>query len=212
MYYPINLDLRGKKCLVVGGGKVAYQKVKGLLRAGGKPTVVSPRMGASLKRLERKRIKSRTVHFIHDRFKGKYLNGFSLVIVATDDRSLNSKIGSLCRKKKLLVNVVDQPEDCTFTVPSVFRRGPLTIAISTHGASPALSKAIRKDIEKRYGREFGTFSKWMGEIRKEAIKKIPNFRLRKKRFEKLVTSDILSLLKRGKAKEARKRIKEILYG
>ena len=142
----------------------------------------------------------------------KYLSNFSLAIVATDDREENSKIATLCRRKNLLVNVVDQPADCTFTVPSIFRRGPLTIAISTNGASPALSKKIRKDLEKTYGKEFGEFLRLMSKMRQEAIRKIPSQRLRKSLFEKVIASDVLTLLRQGKATLAEKRVRQILYG
>jgi len=207
MYYPVNLDVRGKKCLVVGGGKVAFQKVKGLLLAGADPTVISPRVDKALEKLSR----IKKVRLIRDHFKVKYLNDFSLAIVATDNGQANSKIAALCRKRKFLVNVVDQPADCTFTVPSIFRRGPLTIAISTNGASPALSKKIRRDLEKAYGKEFGEFLSLMSKIRQEAIRKIPSQRLRKALFEKVIASNVLALVRKGKRSQAKKRIREILF-
>lgn len=208
MYYPVNLDVRGKKCLVVGGGKVAFQKVRGLLRAGAFPTVIAPTLEGELIKLGSRR----KISLIRDRFKAKTLNGFFLVVVATGDRKVNSAIGLLCRKKNLLVNVVDQPADCTFTVPSVVRRGSLTIAIATNGASPALSKKIRKDLEKNYGKEFGNFLKLMAKLRKEAIQKIPSQTRRKMLFEKVIASDALSLMRQGKGPLAERRVRHILYG
>ena len=208
MYYPVNLDVRGKSCLVVGGGEVAHRKAKGLLRAGAFPTVLAPQVGEKLKRLGQ----NRKIRFVRDHFKEKYLKGHFLTVVATDDRETNSLIGQLCQKRNLLVNVVDQPEDCTFTVPSLFKRGPLTIAISTNGASPALSKRIRKELEKNYGKEFGEFLSLMVKLRKEAIQRIPTLKARKHRFEKVIASNVLLLLQKGKRSEARQRIREILYG
>ncbi len=193
---------------MVGGGKVAFQKVRGLLRAGGLPTVLAPSLEEELIKLGSRR----EVSLIRDRFKPKYLNGFFLAVVATGDRKVNSEIGALCRKKNLLVNVVDQPADCTFTVPSVLRRGSLTIAIATNGASPALSKKIRKDLEKNYGKEFGKFLKLMAKLREEAIQKIPSQTGRKRLFEKVIASDALSLMRQGKATLAEKRVRQILYG
>ena len=208
MYYPVNLDLRGKKCLVVGGGKVALQKVKGLLRGGAFPTVVAPRLEGELLKLG----SQRKIHLIRDRFRAKYLKNQFLAIVATDDREANSEIAARCRRQNLLVNVVDQPADCTFTVPSVFRRGSLTIAIATNGASPALSKKIRKDLEKLYGREFGEFVGLLAGLRKEVLRKIPSQSLRKKLFEKVIASDALFLIRKGKRHRARERVREILFG
>ncbi|MBI4436192.1 MAG: bifunctional precorrin-2 dehydrogenase/sirohydrochlorin ferrochelatase [Candidatus Omnitrophica bacterium] len=208
MYYPVNLDVREKRCLVVGGGEVAYRKVKGLLRAGALLTVVAPQLGEKLKRLG----KAGRIRVLQVRFKERHLKNHFLIIVATDDPTTNSFIGKLCQKKNLLVNVVDQPEDCTFTVPSLFKRGPLTIAISTNGSSPALSKKIRKDLEKKYGKEFGEFLDLMAEMRKEVIRRIPSSRNRKRRFEKVISSNVLTLLQKGKRPEAKKRIREILYG
>ena len=207
MYYPVNLDVRGKKCLVVGGGKVALQKVKGLLRARAFPTVVAPRLAGELITLG----SHRKVRLIRDGFRMKYLKGHFLAIAATDDRQVNSKIAALCRRRNLLVNAVDQPVDCTFTVPSVFRRGPLTIAIATNGASPALSKKIRQDLEKIYGREFGKFLSLLARVRKEAIRRIPSQRLRKKLFEKVIASDALALVRKGKGDQAEKRVRQILF-
>ncbi len=208
MYYPVNLDIKGKRCLVVGGGEVAYQKVKGLLRAGAKVTVVAPRLVARLSAMKR----SGKIQWLARSFQKKILRGYFLAIVATDDREVNSEIGRLCREKNILVNVVDQPVDCSFTVPSLLRRGSLMIAISTNGASPALSKAIRKDLESRYGADFGEFLSLMGSLRQEAIERIPEQPLRKRRFEKVIASEVLSLIRQGEHRRARKRVRQILFG
>ena len=207
MYYPVNLDVRGKKCLVAGGGKVALQKVKGLLRAGALPAVVAPQLDGALIKLA----SQRKIRLIRDSFRANYLKGIFLAIAATDNRQANSKIAALCRRKNLLVNAVDQPGDCTFTVPSIFRRGPLTIAIATNGASPALSKKIRKELEKIYGREFGGFLRLLGRLRGEAVRTIPSQRLRKRLFEKVIASDVLALVRKGKGSEAEKRVRQILF-
>ena len=207
MYYPVNLDVRGKKCLVVGGGKVALQKVRGLLRAGAFPTVIAPHLKGELIRLG----SQRRIFLIRDSFRAKYLEGQMLAIAATDDRQTNSKIAVLCRRRNLLVNAVDQPGDCTFTVPSILRRGSLTIAIATNGASPALSKKIRKDLEKIYGREFGEFLRLLARARQEAVRRISSQHLRKKLFEKVIASDALALIRNGKRNQAKERVREILF-
>ena len=182
MLYPVNLDLRGQACLVVGGGEVAARKVASLLKCGAKVTLVSLRFDPSVKKL----FKKKKLQAIRRSFRSGDLKGQFLVIAATDDRALNSRISHLARRRRILVNAVDQPADCVFTVPSVMRRGPLTIAVSTNGASPALSKQIRLELSHRYGPEFGQFLKRMALARRELLRRIPSTKQRKHHFETMV--------------------------
>lgn len=145
-YYPINLNIKGRKCIVVGGGEVAERKVKTLLKFEGKVTLISPEVTLGLLDLaSRKKIK-----YISKLYNSKCLNGAILVIAATDNRRVNSKISKDCFKKGILVNVVDSPRECTFIAPAVVKKGFITVAISTAGRSPALSKAVRIAIEKNW--------------------------------------------------------------
>ena len=183
MLYPINLDLKGRRCLVVGGGEVAARKAKSLLECGAKVTLVAPEIDQAVKKLGQK---TKTLRLIRRSFRPGDLTETFLVVAATDDRALNRSISQRSRKRRILVNAVDQPADCLFTVPSVVRRGNLTIAISTNGASPALSKQIRRELSKRYGPEFGRFLKRMAKARKELLRQIPSAKERKRTFEKMV--------------------------
>ncbi len=164
-YYPILLDLEGKKALVVGGGPVARRKVEGLLEFGASIGIVAKDLASELKSL----VDSGTIRLLGDEFEDRNLDDVCLVIAATDDRELNHQIAEAARKRGLLVNAVDQPSDCNFIVPSVLKRGELLIAISTSGKSPALSKKIREELEGQFGTEYEIFLKLMGRLRKEVL-------------------------------------------
>ncbi len=204
--YPINLNLENKKCLVIGAGKVAERKVRRLLGCGAKVLVISPQITRYLKALaEKKKIifKKRRVNLTD-------LNSVYLVISAASDRKINSLISSYCHRKGILINVVDSPKECNFILPSIVRRGGLTIAISTDGISPALSKKIRQDLERRFGAEYAKLLRIMKKLRPEVLRVIKNSGSRKAFFQKVVQADILNLLKRGKGQQAREKIRAIL--
>lgn len=201
-YYPVSLALENKKCLVVGAGKVALRKVKRLLECGAKILVISPEVDLSLKALA----KEKKIILKRRKFNLKDLNGAYLAIASTDDHGLNSTISSYCRKKNILINVVDCPGKCNFILPSVFRRGNLTISASTDGISPALAKKIRQGLKQRYGPEYSKLLRVLKEIRPQALAKIKNTELRKEFFQKALQPGILNLLKKNKEKEAKRRI------
>lgn len=181
-YYPINLVLKNKKCLVAGAGTVAQRKVRRLLECGARVLVIGPAATPALKAMAKKRkiaFKDRKVN-LND------LDGVYLVIAATTDRSVNAAVSSYCRKKNILVNVVDSPKECSFILPSIIRRGALTISISTQGISPGLSKKIRRDLEKAFGSEYAGLLSMMKRIRPLVLKKMKNARSRKKFFNKIL--------------------------
>lgn len=206
LFYPIFLNLNKQKCLVIGGGKVAERKVNSLLECGAQVKVVSPEITEKLKEM----VKSGTIEHICRKFCSSDLDDVFLVISATSDEDLNNKIAQECRKRNILVNVVDDPEKCSFIVPSVVRRGDLSIAISTSGKSPALAKKIRQELEAYFGPEYGEFLEIMGEIRKKILTEIPSQEERKKVFNKLIQSDILELLKRGNKQLVEERIAQCI--
>jgi precorrin-2 dehydrogenase/sirohydrochlorin ferrochelatase len=191
-YYPVFLDLKGKACLVVGGGKVAERKVPGLLKAGARVKVVSPGLTRRLKEE-----KSRgTIRHIPRRYRKADLRGAFLVIAATDSREENQRISSDARE--ILVNVVDTPELCNFIVPSTVNRGPLTIAISTSGTSPAMARAIRKEIEVLYGKQFGAYLKGLASLRARAAADIKDKRAREKFLKSLASEKVIKDLRKGR--------------
>ena len=154
-YYPVNLDIRNRNCLVVGGGAVATRKVMTLLKCGAIVTVVSPVVGDELDNLARNgaiRLKARN-------YRRTDVNHMFLVIGATDDRDLNRQIFKDAEARETLCNIADQPETCNFILPSVVHQGDLVIAISTSGKSPAYAKKLRKDLERTFGKEHADFLK-----------------------------------------------------
>lgn len=143
-YYPVNLLLENKKCVVLGAGKVAQRKVRRLLECGAKILVIAPEATPILEKLAQKKkiILKKRKAVLAD------LSGAYLVTAATDDRKLNSAASLYCRRKNILVNVADSLKDCNFILPSVLRRGNLTVSVSTGGRNPALAKKIRKKLSR----------------------------------------------------------------
>lgn len=205
-FYPVFLNLDNQKCLVIGGGQVAERKVLSLLECGAKVKVVSPKITENLQEL----VKTGAIEYTAREYCSSDLDGAFLVISATSSEDLNNKIAEECRMRNILINVVDDPDKCSFIVPSVVRRGDLTIAISTSGKSPALAKKIRQELEEHYGPEYGEFIEIMGEIRKKILMEIPNQKQREEIFTKLVHSDILELLKTGNKHLVEERIAQCI--
>lgn len=205
-YYPVNLVLENKICVVAGAGVVAERKVRRLLECGALVSVISPKITPGLKRLA----ENKQIAFKKKEVDIKDLNGAYLVIAATQDRKINSFISSYCRKKNILINVVDFPQECNFILPSIVRRGSLTISISTDGISPALAKKIRQDLENKFGAEYAKLLRILKKVRPLAIKKIKGARARKDFFQKLLTPEILSLLKKDKEKQVKEIAKNVL--
>ncbi len=190
--YPIFLELQGRPCLVIGGGVVAYRKAAALLRCGARVTVAAPAASAGLKRLAR----SRRIRWRGRRFLPGDLKGIELVIAATDDPAVNGPASREARRRGIWINVVDQPGLCSFILPSVVRRGRLVLAISTGGASPALAKWIRKDLQARYGPEFGRLAARMAGARGRVLQAVPSSARRRRLFEKALRA-YLDVLQAG---------------
>lgn len=139
-FFPIFLNLKNSPCLVVGGGEVAFRKVSALLQAGAAVTVVSPELCAAFNELA-------TIRHLPEPFRVAHLHDATLVIAATDDATVNKEVSMEARKRKLPVNVVDNPELCTFIMPAILDRSPLVVAFSTGGAAPILARMLRAKLE-----------------------------------------------------------------
>jgi precorrin-2 dehydrogenase/sirohydrochlorin ferrochelatase len=205
-YYPIYLDLRYRPCLIVGGGQVAERKTLSLVEAGANVTVISPSLTQKLQELSQS---GKIIH-LPKTFDDKDLTGALLVIAATDSREVNTSIGRLCKKRNILVNVVTPPDESSFIVPSVVERGELLIAVSTSGMSPALSKKIRQELEKRYGPEYEVFLGKMSMLRARLMDEVKDDDVRREILQALADSDVISLLKEGKIHDADHRLAEIV--
>ena len=192
-YYPIFLELKGRPCLVIGGGPIACRKAQALLSCAAKVTVVSPQLGAGFQRLAQ----ARKIVWRKRLFRPGDLTGMQLAISATDDQAVNKQVSRLAQRQGIWVNVVDQPRLCSFILSSVVRRGKLVLAISTGGASPALAKWIRRDLERRYSPEFGRSLAGMARARKQVMGGGVSPRRRKKLFEQALRA-YLRVIKRGR--------------
>jgi precorrin-2 dehydrogenase/sirohydrochlorin ferrochelatase len=193
-YYPIFLDLRGRPCVVVGGGEVAERKVSALLRAAAQVRVISPELTARLARLAaQKKISVARRHYR----KGDLKRAF-LVFAATDDPTTQRAVRADAQAAGTLVNVADDREHSAFLVPASFARGDLHVAISTSGASPALARLLRQQLQARLGREYRAHVRWLREARKKVLKSVPTQKERARMFRKLVAN--LSKIKRQESK------------
>ena len=204
-YFPVYLDLRDRPCVVIGGGRVAERKALSLLEAGATVTIVSPALTAKLSELS----STGKMNHLQKEYEEKDLSGEFLVIAATDSPEINTRVAHACKKKHMLVNVAVPPGESSFIMPSVVERGELLIAISTSGASPALSRKIRRELEEKYGPEYEPYLGKLAAIRKRIVDEIPDEDRRRNVFQAIVDSDVFDLLKRGKTHEAEYRLAEI---
>ncbi len=197
-HYPLFLEMADKAALVVGGGAVAERKVRSLLQYGASIRIVSRDLTDGLKDL----LETGRISFAGETFVENHLEGLTLVFAATDDRQLNHEISIKARERGVLVNAVDQPEDCTFIVPSIVRRGDLTIAVSTSGKSPALAKRVRKQLESQFGKEYAIFLDFLGRLRGRVISLGLSSEENSRIFNGVVNSDVLKLLAENRLAEA----------
>ena len=149
-YYPIFLDIKDKKCVIVGGGEVAARKAERLLDCGAKVFVISPKLSPEIAALKEKNM----ICHIAAQYTGDLINEAALIIGATDDEKTNAQISLDARGKGIPVNIVDDPQKCDFILPAVVQRGDLAITIGTGGKSPALARHLREELESKYGPEF----------------------------------------------------------
>jgi siroheme synthase-like protein len=155
--------MTGRRCLVIGGGTVAERKIAGLLEAGAAVTVISPDISETVARWS----KQNAVNFIARRYRPGDLAGYEIVFVATDDKEVNGAAYVEGRERGVWVNAADDPTHCDFILPSVLRRGDLTVAVSSGGSSPALARTIREELEFSFTGEYELLTKLAGEVREE---------------------------------------------
>ena len=196
-YYPINLDIQNRNCLVVGGGGVGTRKVMTLLKCGAKVTVVSPVISESLQDLE----KSASLTLKARPYRTADIEGMFLVIGATDNEPLNRQISSDAESRNTLCNIADRPAVCNFILPSIVQRDDLVITISTSGKSPALAKKLRKTLESQFGEEYGDFLQLLGAIRKKLLSQAHEPEVHKPLFEQLINSDLIAMIQEDKIRD-----------
>jgi siroheme synthase-like protein len=202
--YPVALDLRSRPCVVIGGGPVAARKVAGLLDAGARVTVVSPALSDPLLALAREgRIAWRPREYAPGD-----LEGAVLCLAATGDPAVNAAVAAEGRQCGILVNAADDPERCDFILPSVVRRGPLTVAVSTGGASPFMARLVREAIEAFLDEGRGALVEVVAETRRALRER--GVSLDAAGWRQAVDEELRRLAAAGRLDEARRRLRERL--
>jgi siroheme synthase-like protein len=204
-FYIACLRLSGRRCVVVGGGEVGLEKVEGLLACDGAVTLIAPDAVPALREYAREG----SIRWERRPYGGPDdLEGVFMAIAATDDTNVNIAVYDDAERRAMLVNVVDVPPLCNFILPAIVRTGPLAIAISTAGASPALAKRMKREIEGRFGAEYARLAILLGEVRGWAKSTLPTYRDRKEFFESIVNGepDPIALLRAGEEPAVRELI------
>ena len=206
-YYPAFVDIESQACLVVGGGAIAAEKAAALLDCGADVTVISPDLTEEL----RDRVDRGGLRWIARQYEPGDVPGHRLVISATDSTEVNERVYQDAEAEGIMVNVVDVTALCRYIVPSVVRQGDLCIAISTGGKSPALAKKIRGQLEGDFGSEYAVLLDLLGRYRPQMKARHPDeIETRARLWTSLVDSDILDLIREGRADEARDRVESCI--
>lgn len=199
-YYPIFLELAGRPCLVIGGGEVAQRKAEGLLQAGAWVRVISPALTPALEALK---AEGRLDHVAREYREGD-LEGCELCLVATDDRSVNARVAREGRRRRVWVNISDDPRSCDFILPSVVRRGEVVVAASTGGASPALARRLREELEAYLSEEIPALAELLREVRQELRK--GGISVEADAWQRAIDGRLRALLAQGRYGEAKARL------
>ena len=185
-FYIACLRLKGRRCLVVGGGEIGLEKVEGLLACEGDVTLVAPTAVPELEDLAREG----SIAWERREYAGPAdLEGTFIVIACTDDTDTNIKVYEDAERRAMLVNIVDVPPLCNFILPAIVRTGPLAIAISTAGASPALAKRMKAEVSQLFGEEYARLAVMLNDVRGWAKGTLPTYQDRKEFFEGIVNGD-----------------------
>jgi siroheme synthase-like protein len=181
-FYMACLDLEGRRCLVVGGGRIAHEKIVGLLDCGARVTVVAPEITDEVRALN--------VQLREREYDSADLDGPFLVVAATDDTELNRRVHAEAEARSRLCNVVDVPDLCNFILPAVHRIDPIAVAVSTGGASPALAKRIRDDVAALITDEYADLARELRALRPWAKRELPTYEQRRAYFDDLVAQEL----------------------
>ena len=195
-YFPIFVEMKRRRCLVIGGGAVAERKIAGLLEAGASVTVISPDITETIARWS----KSKLIRLIARRYRPGDLAAYELVFIATNDAKINAAAYNEGRERGVWVNAADDPAHCDFILPSVLRRGDLTV-VSSKGGSPALARTIREELEVHLSQEYEQLAKLAAEARVEIHKR--SLKVPFETWRKALSGDVRQLLMRGEIARAK---------
>jgi siroheme synthase-like protein len=194
-FYIACLRLTGRRCVVVGGGEVGLEKVEGLLGCDGRVVLIAPDAIPALRELAREG----SIEWLRREYETGDLEGTFIAIAATSDTDVNIRVYDDAERRAMLVNVVDVPPLCNFILPAIVRTGPLAIAISTAGASPALAKRIKRQVAEEFGEPYARLAVLLNDARGWAKSTLPTYQDRKAFFEEIVNGepDPVALLRAG---------------
>ncbi|HTU96632.1 MAG TPA: bifunctional precorrin-2 dehydrogenase/sirohydrochlorin ferrochelatase [Solirubrobacteraceae bacterium] len=200
-FYIACLRLKGRRCVVVGGGDIGLEKVEGLLACDAAVTLIAPEAHPALLELA----DEGSIRWERRAYESGDLEGCLIAIAATDDTDVNIRVFDDAERRAMLVNVVDVPPLCNFILPAIVRTGPLAVAISTAGASPALAKRMKREIADLFGEPYADLAVLLNDARGWAKGTLPTYQDRKEFFESIVNGDPdpIDLLRDGRAGEVR---------
>lgn len=205
-FLPVFLRLQDQPALVVGGGQVALRKVHTLLRAGACVRLVAPEIHSELKELL-----ATPPHLVHERaFTAGDLDGVKLVVAATDDAPLNREVSRLAQERHLPVNVVDQPELCSFIFPSIIDRSPLVVAVSSGGRSPVLARLLRARLETFIPASYGALAELLGRFRERARERFSSLPGRMRFWERVISGPVAEMMMSGQVEKAEGLLEDML--
>jgi precorrin-2 dehydrogenase len=193
-WFPILLKLRAKRCVVVGAGKIAAAKAAGLLGHGARVLVVGPTATEWI----RAQARAGRLSWERREFAASDVEGAFLVVAATNSSATNEAVFRACKARGVLCNVVDDPRRCDFFYPAVVRRGPLQIAISTGGRSPALARRLRMELERQFGPEYGAWVEHVGKMREQILRQHLTAKERRKQVEQISSRQSLERFAPGR--------------
>jgi siroheme synthase-like protein len=203
-YYPVFLNLEGKRCVIIGGGTIAEGKISKLKETGAQVTIISPDATPAIQKMAKKGV----VEWTARKYQTGDLEGAFLGIAATDVRQVNQQIFQEAEELGVVLNVVDDAELCAFIAPSIVERGPVTVAISTGGASPALARKLREAIAEAPALEWADLANVLSKARKQIKKR--GVAVDPQRWQCCLTPDLLSLAQAGKDEQALEQIMSTL--
>lgn len=199
-YYPMFADLRGRRCVVIGGGLIAQRKTTALLSCGARVTVVSPAATSRLRAYAREgkiRLRSRA-------FRPADLRDAWLVCAATNEERVNERVSREAARRRIFTNVVDRKPLCSFIAPAIARRGALTVAVSTGGASPSIAQQVRDRMDRAIGAEYAPMLRLLESLRGAAKRRLPTYQDRKRYFDRLVRGRVFDLVRADRLPAARR--------
>ncbi len=199
-YYPVFLDLKGRLCVIIGGGQVAERKINPLLECGAQVTIISPQVTSSIQQWSNEgRLVWKARHYTQGDLEGVYL-----AIAATDEFQVNEAITREAAVEKVLLNVVDNTPLCNFIAPSIVKRGDVVVAISTGGASPALARKLREELESSELLDYADLAGVLSQARKEV--KGRKLQIHPDRWQECIDGEMMVMVKDGRTQEALERL------